>query len=214
MVAPRVYEAMGKPIVGHLDPFFFDVNEEIRAGLQAAFGTANEFTMAISGTGSAGMEAAVSNFVEPGSKFVVFANGFFCDRVTEMGKRQGATVVRFEAPWGEGFDEAAAAQFIHEEKPDAVAFVHGETSTGVFTPGHAICRAAHDAGAVTIADCVTSLGTMPIQMDATGIDVAFSCSQKGMSRADQKFPIRAEQKGTTVGEGKEDKSHDMGAAVA
>lgn len=181
MVAPRVYAAMGQPIVGHLDPFFFQVNEDIRAGLQVAFGTANTFTMAISGTGSAGMEAAVSNFVEPNTKFVVFAGGFFADRIVEMGRRQGATVIRFDAPWGEGFDDDAAAAFIHEHKPNAVAFVHGETSTGVLTNGRAICKAAHAVGAVTIADCVTSLGTMPIDLDETGIDVAFSCSQKGMS---------------------------------
>ena len=181
LVAPRVYEAMGKPIVGHLDPFFFQVNEDIRAGLQAAYGTANAFTMAISGTGSAGMEAAISNFVEPGSKFVVFANGFFCDRMTEMGRRQDANVVRFEAPWGQSFDENAAAEFIRKEKPHTVAFVHGETSTGVYTSGEAICAAAHEVGAVTIADCVTSLGTMPINLDKTGIDVAYSCTQKGLS---------------------------------
>ncbi|MBI2686404.1 MAG: alanine--glyoxylate aminotransferase family protein [Acidobacteria bacterium] len=181
IVAPRVYEAMGQSIVGHLDPFFFQVNEEIRAGLQAAYGTANPFTMAISGTGSAGMEAAISNFVEPGMKLIVFANGFFCDRMTEMGRRQGATVLRFEAPWGQSFDDAAAAEFIRAEKPNAVAFVHGETSTGVFTSGKAICAAAHEVGALTIADCVTSLGTMPINIDTTGIDVAYSCSQKGLS---------------------------------
>lgn len=181
MVAPRVYEAMGKPIVGHLDPFFFQVNDEIQAGLKAVFGTANPFTMAISGTGSAGMEAAVSNFVEPGSKFVVFAAGYFADRLAEMGKRQDATVVRFESPWGEGFDDDAAAAFIRQEQPHTVAFVHGETSTGVSTPGHAICKAAHEVGALVIADCVTSLGTMPIRMDETGIDIAYSCSQKGLS---------------------------------
>lgn len=181
LVAPRVYQAMGKSIVGHLDPFFFQVNQEIREGLQAAYGTANPFTMAISGTGSAGMEAAISNFVEPGTKFVVFANGFFCDRMAEMGRRQDATVVRFEAPWGQSFNDAAAAEFIRKEKPQAVAFVHGETSTGVFTSGEAICAAAHEVGAVTIADCVTSLGTMPINLDTTGIDVAYSCTQKGLS---------------------------------
>jgi alanine-glyoxylate transaminase/serine-glyoxylate transaminase/serine-pyruvate transaminase len=172
---------MGKPIVGHLDPFFFQVNQEIRTGLQAAFGTANAFTMAISGTGSAGMETAISNFVEPGSKFVVFANGFFCDRMSEMGRRQDATVLRFEAPWGQSFDPNAAAEFIRTEKPHTVAFVHGETSTGVYTSGEAICAAAKEVGALTIADCVTSLGTMPVNMDATGIDIAYSCTQKGLS---------------------------------
>src|SRR5262245_57501683 len=85
LVAPRVYEAMSKPVVGHLDPFFFEVVEEIRTMLAMVFGTQNHFCMAISGTGSAGMETAVANFVEERSKFAVFANGFFCDRITEMG---------------------------------------------------------------------------------------------------------------------------------
>ena len=99
-VHPRVYQAMAQPIVGHLDPYFFQINEEIRHGLQTCFGTKNEFTMVISGTGSAGMETAVANFVEPGSRFAVFANGYFSDRLTEMGKRHGAEVIRLEKPWG------------------------------------------------------------------------------------------------------------------
>ena len=109
MVEPRVYEAMAKPVVGHLDPFFFSVVEDIRAGLRTAFGTSNAFTFAISGTGSAGMETAVCNFVEPGSKFLVFANGFFCDRISEMGKRHGGNVIRCEKPWGETFESRKSA---------------------------------------------------------------------------------------------------------
>lgn len=179
-VHPRVYEAMSKPIVGHLDPFFFDLVEDIRKLLAEGFGTSNFFTMAISGTGSAGMETCVSNFVEPGSKFAVFANGFFCDRLTEMGKRNGADVVRFEKPWGEVFTDAEAAEFIHREKPHTIAYVHAETSTGAEQPGKAICRAAREVGALVIADCVTSLGGMPINIDETGIDIAYSCSQKGL----------------------------------
>jgi len=180
-VSQRVYEAMAKPIVGHLDPFFFQVVEDIRKLLAVAFGTSNPFTMAISGTGSAGMEAAVSNFVEPGSKFVVFANGYFCDRITEMGKRNGAQVVRFEKPWGETFSDDEAREFILREKPHTVAFVHAETSTGVLNNGKAISEAAHEVGALVIADCVTSLGAMPVNVDETGIDIAYSCSQKGLS---------------------------------
>lgn len=179
-VHPRVYEAMAKPIVGHLDPFFFDVVEDIRTLLGQAFGTSNYFTMAISGTGSAGMETCVSNFVEPGSKFAIFANGFFCDRLTEMGRRNGAEIVRLEKPWGQTFTDDEAAEFIHREKPHTVAYVHAETSTGAEQRGTAICRAAHEVDAVVIADCVTSLGGMPINIDDTGIDVAYSCSQKGL----------------------------------
>jgi alanine-glyoxylate transaminase/serine-glyoxylate transaminase/serine-pyruvate transaminase len=181
MVEPRVYDAMSKPIVGHLDPYFFSVVEDIRAGLRTAFGTKNEFTFAISGTGSAGMEAAVSNFVEPGTKMVVFANGFFCDRITEMGNRHRANVIRCERPWGEVFEEQEVRDAIRREKPQVVAYVQAETSTGVFNAGKAIGEAAHEIDALVIADCVTSLGTMPVEADDNGIDIAYSCTQKGMS---------------------------------
>src|SRR5271165_3893162 len=101
MVHPRVYAALSKPIVGHLDPYFIQVMGDVQQLLKTAFGTSDGATLVISGTGSAGMEAAVSNFLEPGTKFAVFANGYFSDRLTEMAKRYGADVVRLEKPWGE-----------------------------------------------------------------------------------------------------------------
>ncbi len=181
MVEPRVYDAMSKPIVGHLDPFFFEVVQDIRVRLKKVFGTENDFTFAISGTGSAGMETAVANFVQPGDKFAVLANGYFCDRISEMARRHGAVVVRLEKPWGEVFEDIEARQFIEREKPAVVAFVHAETSTGALQAGAGICRAAHDVGALVIADTVTSLGAMPVMVDNTGIDIAYSCTQKGLS---------------------------------
>lgn len=180
-VEARVYEAMSKPIVGHLDPFFFEILSGIRDMLKECYGTANPFTLALSATGSGGMETAVTNFVEPGSKFAVFANGFFCDRLSEMGRRQGATVVQFEKAWGEAFGDDEAREFILRERPNVVAFVNAETSTGVWQKGETICAAAHEVGALIIADCVTSLGTMPIRLDDMGADIAYSCSQKGLS---------------------------------
>ena len=101
MVHPRVYEALSKPIVGHLDPYFIQVMGDVQQLLKTPFGTKDGATLVISGTGSAGMEAAVANFVEPGAKFAVFANGFFSDRLAEMAKRHGANVVRFEKLWGD-----------------------------------------------------------------------------------------------------------------
>jgi alanine-glyoxylate transaminase/serine-glyoxylate transaminase/serine-pyruvate transaminase len=181
MVAPRVYQAMSKPVVGYLDPYCFQVIEDIQTGLRQVFGTKNDLTIPISGTGSAGMEAAVANFAEPGEKFAIFVNGFFSERITEMARRQRADVVRLEKPWGEIFGDAEAQDFIRREKPRVVAYVQAETSTGAFQPGKAICDAAHEAGALVIADCVTSLGGMPVEVDATGIDIAYSCSQKGLS---------------------------------
>lgn len=180
-VHPRVYEALAKPIVSHVDPFFFEVMEEVQRLLKLAFGAEQGVTLAVSGTGSGGMEAAVSNFVEPGMKCAVFANGFFCDRIAEMGKRNGAEVVRLEKPWGAIFSDDEAREFIQREKPQVVAYVHAETSTGALQPGQAICAAAHEAGALVIADCVTSLGGLPVEVDKTGIDVAYSCTQKGLS---------------------------------
>jgi alanine-glyoxylate transaminase/serine-glyoxylate transaminase/serine-pyruvate transaminase len=171
---------MAQPITGIFDPYFSQVLEETERELRAAFGTANPYTLALAGTGSAGMEAAVSNLVERGTKMAVFANGYFCDRISEMGRRQGAEVVRLEKAWGEVFSDAEAGEFLHREKPRVVAFVHAETSTGARQDGAAICRAAHEVDAVVIGDCVTSLGAMPVRVDETGIDAAYSCSQKGL----------------------------------
>ncbi|HYA95333.1 MAG TPA: alanine--glyoxylate aminotransferase family protein [Terriglobales bacterium] len=181
MVHPRVQAALAKPIVGHLDPYFFHILEDVQELLQMVFGAEEGFALAVSGTGSAGMEAAVTNFVEPRMKFLVFANGYFCDRISEMGQRQRADVVRLEKPWGATFPEDEVNAFIRREEPDVVAYVHAETSTGALQSGAAICQAAHDMGALVIADCVTSLGAMPVEFDATGIDVAYSCTQKGLS---------------------------------
>jgi alanine-glyoxylate transaminase/serine-glyoxylate transaminase/serine-pyruvate transaminase len=181
MVHPRVYQALSKPIVGHLDPYFIQVMEDVQQLLKTAFGTTAGATLVISGTGSAGMEAAVANFVEPGAKFAIFANGYFSDRLTEMAKRQGANVVRFEKAWGEIFTDDEAADFIRREKPQVVGYVHAETSTGALQSGQAICAAAHSVGALVIADCVTSLGGVPVEFDRTGMDIAYSCTQKGLS---------------------------------
>ncbi len=180
-VDPRVYAAMAKPIVGHLDPYFFQINMESREVLKRLYGTANDFTLAISATGSGGMETCIANFVEPGSKFAVFTSGYFADRMAEMGKRQGANVVRFDKAWGEAYSDAEGREFILRERPNVVGFVNAETSTGIFQRPNAICAAAREVGALAIADCVTSLGAMPIDLDKSGIDIAYSCSQKGLS---------------------------------
>lgn len=180
-VHPRVYEALSKPIVGHLDPYFFEVSQGIQRMLRTVYGTTNDLTLAISATGSGGMETAVSNFVEPGTKVALFSAGFFADRIGEMAKRHGGNVVRFEKPWGEVAPDDEAREFIRRERPSVVAFVQAETSTGALQPSRAICEAAHEVDAVVIADCVTSLGAMPVELDKNGIDVAYSCTQKGLS---------------------------------
>lgn len=193
-VAPSVYAAMSQPIVSHVDPYFFQVTERVAEMLRVVFGTKNPLTFAISGTGSGGMETAISSVVEPGTKVAIFANGFFSDRMTEMAKRNGGNVVRFEKPWGEVYTDAEAADFIGREKPQVVMYVQAETSTGAFQQGTGICKAAHDAGALVIADVVTSLGATPVKVDETGIDIAYSCTQKGLSSVPGLAPITVSPK--------------------
>ena len=189
LVAPRVYQAMAQPVVGHLDPFFFEVSEQVRSLLGYAFSTANRFNLALSGTGSSGMEAAVANFAEPGRRFALLTNGFFGDRIGEMARRQGADVVRLAKGWGEPFDPQEARDFIRRERPAVVAFVQAETSTGMFNQARPICEAAHEVDALTIGDCVTSLGGMPVLVDENGIDIAYSCTQKGLGCPSGLAPI-------------------------
>jgi alanine-glyoxylate transaminase / serine-glyoxylate transaminase / serine-pyruvate transaminase len=194
MVDPRVYQALAKPIVGHLDPYFIQVMHDVQELLKTTYGAQNASTLVISATGSGGMEAAVTNFVETGAKFAVFANGYFSDRMTEMARRQGANVVRFEKAWGETYSDEEAAEFIRREKPKVVGYVHAETSTGALQPGHAICRVAHEVGALVIADCVTSLGGLPVEFDKTGMDIAYSCTQKGLSCPPGLSPLAISQR--------------------
>ena len=186
---PSVYEAMAQPIVGHLDPYFFQINGEIQRMLREVFDTKNEMTLVISATGTGGMQTAISNFVGEGTKVAVLVSGYFAERITEMAQREGAQVVLLEKAWGERFSDEEASEFIRRERPEVVAYVTAETSTGVFQPGEAICSAAHDVGAIVIADCVTSLGAMPVHVDHAGIDVAYSCSQKGLSCPSGLSPI-------------------------
>jgi alanine-glyoxylate transaminase/serine-glyoxylate transaminase/serine-pyruvate transaminase len=181
MVEPRAYQAMKEPVLGIRDPKFLEITSEIRAGLRELFGTTNHMTFPVPAGGSGAMEAAVGNFVRPGSKVAIFAAGHFADRITSMAKRQRANVVRLEKPWGQVFEAREAEEFLERERPEVVAYVQAETSTGAYQSGRAIVPAAKGIGALIIADCVTSLGAMPVDLDEIGIDVAFSCSQKGLS---------------------------------
>jgi alanine-glyoxylate transaminase/serine-glyoxylate transaminase/serine-pyruvate transaminase len=181
MVDERALQAMKQPALGIRDPYFLQVIDEVRAGLRAAFGTSNPKTFPIPSSGSGAMETAIANFVRPGSKFAIFAAGHFADRAAIMAARQGAVVAKLEKPWGEVFTQAEAEAFIGRERPDTVCFVQAETSTGAYQSGKAIATVARSAGALVIADVVTSLGAMPVDLDSIGIDVAYSCSQKGLS---------------------------------
>lgn len=189
MVDPRVYLAMAAPAIGYMDPATFEVLEDVRALSRYVFETQNRFTLAIPATGSAGMEAAISNLIEPGDKIVIFANGFFSDRMTQMAERHGAEVVRFEKPWGEVYGAEETREFLGKHKPKVAAFVHAETSTGALQDPKIICDAAKEVGALVIGDCVTSLGGVPVGVDRHGIDVAYSVTQKCVSAPPGLSPI-------------------------
>lgn len=181
-VHPRVLRAMSAPLLGHLDPAFLAMMEEVKGLLRMVFGTSNELTIPISGTGSAGMEACLVNLLEPGDAFVVGVNGVFGTRMAEVAERAGARVVRVEAPWGQIVrPEQVEAALRNCERPKLVALVHAETSTGAWQPLAEAAKLAHDHGALFLADCVTSLGGVPVDVEATGIDAAYSGTQKCLS---------------------------------
>ncbi|MCH2186073.1 alanine--glyoxylate aminotransferase family protein, partial [Myxococcota bacterium] len=178
---PRVLEAMSQPLVGHLDPCFLQLLDEIQESLRPLFGTSNRFTLPLSATGSAGMETCLINLLEPGQRVLVGVNGVFGGRMVEVATRAGADVHSVKANWGEPLDEQEVIEAISRVRPEVVAFVHAETSTGVHQPVEAIARAAHDLGAFVILDCVTSLSGLPIALDDWGVDAAYSGTQKCLS---------------------------------
>jgi alanine-glyoxylate transaminase/serine-glyoxylate transaminase/serine-pyruvate transaminase len=181
-VHPRVLRAMSTPLVGHLDPSFVEIMDELQGLLRYAFRTDNEFTIPVSGTGSASMEAAIGNLVEPGDTVLVPTNGYFGGRMAEMARRAGGDVAHVEAPWGEPLDPDDVSDAMAEHDPDVFGFVHAETSTGVLQPAvPELTAAAHDHGAVVVADCVTSLGGVELRVDEWGIDAAYSGPQKCLS---------------------------------
>ena len=180
-VAPRVLLAMAQPTIGHLDPVFLQLMDEIRTGLQQVFRTRNEMTLALSGTGSAGMEAIFVNLVEPGDRVLISINGVFGGRMKDVASRCGAEVQTVDAPWGRIIDQDRMIDAIRSFKPRVVAIVHAETSTGVHQPVDRIGKAAHDQGALFLLDCVTSLGGLPVEIDAWGVDAAYSGTQKCLS---------------------------------
>jgi alanine-glyoxylate transaminase/serine-glyoxylate transaminase/serine-pyruvate transaminase len=182
MVHPRVLRAMSAPLLGHLDPAFVQMMEEVKALLRVVFATENPLTIPISGTGSAGMEACLVNLLEPDDEVVVGVNGVFGTRMAEVAERAGARVRRVEAAWGNVIrPEQVEAALANATRPKLVAVVHAETSTGAWQPLADIARLAHDRGALVLADCVTSLGGAPVLIDEWGIDAAYSGTQKCLS---------------------------------
>ncbi len=189
-VHPRVYRAMMAPVIGYLDPAFLQLLDDTQRPLRALFRTQNDLTIAISGTGHAGMEAALYNVLEPGDTAIVCINGFFGTRMADMAQRCGANVVTVEAAWGEIIEpeQVEAALKAHPDTK-AVAIVHAETSTGVLQPLEEISALAHRYGALLLVDAVTSLGGCELRVDEWGIDVCYSATQKCLSAPPGMAPI-------------------------
>lgn len=181
MVHPRVLRAMAQPLVGHLDPQFLKVMNEIQELLRYVFQTKNELTIPVSGTGSASMEAALCNFIEPGDEVVIGVNGYFGERLCDMAGRYGAVVRRLEKPWGEVFTPEEIEAELKQKPARLVALVHGETSTGALQPMEGMAEVVHRHDGLLLIDCVTSLGGAPVKIDAWQVDIAYSGAQKCLS---------------------------------
>lgn len=177
-VDPRVLRAMATPVIGHLDPQFLAIMDETMSWLRQVFQTQNHFTVPMSGTGSAAIEAMMVNLLEPGDEVIVGVIGYFGQRLADVASRTGANVRVIEAPVGEVIDPSRFEDELKRKAAKVVALVHAETSTGALQPVKEVAEIAHRYGALIIADCVTSLGGLPVEVDAWGLDAASSCSQK------------------------------------
>ena len=189
-VAPSVLRAMSQPLVGHLDPVFVKMMEDIKAMLREVFQTKNDMTFPVSGTGSAGMEFCCVNLIEPGDEVIIGVNGVFGTRMCEVAERCGAKVAKVESAWGTIITpEQIATALKTISKPKFVAVVHAETSTGALTPAEEISKLAHAAGALFLLDTVTSLAGCPVRIDAWDVDAVYSGTQKCLSAPPGLSPI-------------------------
>jgi alanine-glyoxylate transaminase/serine-glyoxylate transaminase/serine-pyruvate transaminase len=189
-VSPRVLQALGAPPRSHLDPELVALLDEIRVRLRRIFRASDDSeTLAISGTGTSGMEAAVANLTQPGKRALVVVTGYFGDRLAGLMARYGATVDRLEGEWGRAIDPVRVEGALKQHRYDLIGLVHAETSTGVCNPVPEIASLAHQYDALTIIDAVTSLGAMPLEVGAWGIDAAYSCSQKGLGAPSGLAPV-------------------------
>ena len=190
MAAPRVVRAMAAPPVGHLDPDLLKIYEEEQELLRYVFQTKNKWTFALSGTGTSGMEAALTNLIEPGDDVLVAIIGYFGERLAEIATRLGANVNTLSKPLGEIFAVDEIEPAFKHKKYKVFAFVHAETSTGAEQLHiKEIVEAAHAQGALVVMDTVTSLGSIPLKVDEWGVDVAYSASQKGLGAPSGLAPI-------------------------
>ena len=189
-IHPRVMKAMLSPMVGHLDPDFIRVMDDIKKMLRIAFRTANEITFPVSGTGSAGMQTVMANLIEAGDEVVIGTAGVFGTRMVEVATRLGARIHRVDAEWGRIVEPELMEKAIKAAKsPKLVAIVHAETSTGIDQPIEEISKMAHAHGALMAIDAVTSLGCSPLEIDGWQIDACYSCTQKGIGAPPGLSPV-------------------------
>ena len=189
-VAARVMQALRSPVLSHLDPYLLDAMDDLRARLKRIFRAPDDATvLAVSGTGTSAMEAAVANVAEPGKRALVVVTGYFGDRLAQMLARYGADVQRLDVEWGRAVDPAQLAAALQHSRADIVAIVHAETSTGVHNPVDEVARIVAEHGALLIVDAVTSLGGMPVDVSRWGTVVCYSCAQKGLGAPSGLSPI-------------------------
>ena len=182
MVHHRVLQALSAPLLGHLDPAFLTVMNDIQQSLRPLFATTNPFTIAVSGTGSAGMEAAIVNIVEPGDAVIVGVNGVFGTRLATVVERCGGKAIKLDVPWGQVIPPDMIETALRRSSPvKAVVLVHAETSTGAWQPLEPVGAMCRNHQALLIVDAVTSLGGVPVDVDRWGIDVCYSATQKCLS---------------------------------
>jgi alanine-glyoxylate transaminase/serine-glyoxylate transaminase/serine-pyruvate transaminase len=190
MTAPRVMRAMAAPTVSHLDPIMVSLLDDVRGRLLRLFrAPEGSFALAISGTGTSGMETAVANLVADGTRALVVVNGYFGERLVQMCERYGATVQRLDGEWGRACDPDRLRAALKASGADVVAMVHAETSTGVLNPVAELAAIAQDHGALTIVDAVTSFGGLPLEVGAWGLDAVYSCTQKCLGAPSGLAPV-------------------------
>jgi alanine-glyoxylate transaminase/serine-glyoxylate transaminase/serine-pyruvate transaminase len=188
-ISPRVLRACATPLLGYLDPEYLGLMDETQELLRYILETQNAWTACVPGTGMAGMEAALINVLEPGDPAMVCVHGAFGERMVEIVRRCGARVTRVDADWGTAIQPEQVQAACLTARPKVVAIVHAETSTGVLQPLEEISAIVHETGALLLVDCVTSLGGVPVQMDARRIDIAYSGTQKCIGSPPSLAPI-------------------------
>ncbi len=186
---PIVLEAMSTSLLGHLDPAFLEIMDEIQSLLRYVWQTDNPHTIAVSGTGSAAMEATIANSVEPGDVMLIGVAGYFGNRLVDMAGRYGADVRSISKPWGQNFSLAELRTAMETHRPKILGLVHAETSTGCRQPIEGVGELCREYDCLLLLDTVTSLGGVPIHLDDWGVDLAYSCSQKGLGCAPGASPF-------------------------